>query len=530
MKKWIALVLALVLALSLIACGPKAETTPGAVTDPGADIPEEQRYGGVLNTTWNSCSDTFDPHYTTGWVSYYWSFNVYETPIARDAEGNFVPCVCDFELNEDMTQLKLWVRDGVTFHDGSAVEIEDVVASIQRSCDLVPNMGKWFGDYVSDLTVSNGVATYTFSEFKVNTLMYLSGWQNWTGVIPKEICEKYGENPINQIEDAIGTGPYYLDEYQTNAVYKMKRYDAYVPTTLECDGFGSPKKAYLDQINVWINGDPTSVTMGTLNGDYDFGSLASDYLTMAESNGLVNEYGPASNIMGMSFNTKGDRPVNDVNLRLAIAYALDYAQISRAGTDDCYLEETCPMTGPYYTEVFNNAPYAGAADLEKAKEYLEKANYNGEEIILLATSDDGGAVIWEDNLKAVGINAKIEYMEFTTMKSYYADNSNPYDCVFYWYEVKDNVPCLLSATARERFWGSETKDELFDVISSTPAGSEESMAAWAELTQHWVDDCAVLNICTVPNINTYNADLVPNFPGLLTFWNAYWTNPAEHMG
>ena len=530
MKKMLALLLALVLVFGLVACGGGSSTTETAtgLIDP-ATIPEEARYGGVLDMSSGSSADNFDPMYTTGWTSYLWSFPVYENPIAQDDKGNFVPNACDLELSEDMLTLKLFPREGVTFHDGSPVEAEDIMATVARSCALVPNVKKWFAGYfAADPYIEDGKVVYTFTEFKVNTLMYFAGWQNWVGLMPKEVCEKYGENPINDPADCIGTGPYKLVNYQTNALYALERYEGYVPSGVESTNYAGSKKAYLDKINVWINPDPTSSTMSLLNGDYDIGDVGADYMAMAEANGLVSEYDSAQNIAGMAFNTKGDRPVNDVNLRLAIAYALDYAQMSQAASEET-IDETCPMTGIYYTDVFNNAPYRGAADLEKAKEYLEKANYNGEEIILLSTGDDGKAIVWEANLKAAGINAKIEYMEWTTLKAYYADNNNPYDCVFFYYETRDNAPCMISSTPREKFWGSEKKDELFSKISSLPAGSEESLAAWAEMADLWVEECNVLNFCTVPAIITHHKDLVTNWPGLQTPWNTFWVNPEQHM-
>ena len=151
MKKILALLLALILTFGLVACGGNSTSAgsaeiPGAVYDEfGAiidtAIPEEQRYGGTLDLTWSNFADTFDPHRTTAWVSYNWNCGVYENPISRGANGEFVPCVCDFELSEDMLTLTLWPREGITFHDGTEVEIDDVVASIDRAMRLVKESG-----------------------------------------------------------------------------------------------------------------------------------------------------------------------------------------------------------------------------------------------------------------------------------------------------------------------------------------------------------------------------------------------------
>ena len=545
MKKLIALLLAAVMLFGLCACGGKTggetavQDIPGAVYDEkgalvSTEIPEEERYGGTLNLVYGACSDTFDPHRTTGWVSYYWSNGVYENPIARGANGEYVPCVCDFELSEDFLTLTLWPREGVTFHNGDAVEIDDVVATIDRSMRHVSNMKKFFAPYLAEgyPVVEDGKATYKFTEYNANTLYNFTLWSTWCGVMPKEILDKYGDEYINDTADCIGTGPYKLTEYQTNALYALERYEGYKPTELDCGGYGGIKKAYMDKINVWINLDQTSSTMAILNGDYDLGELPGEYAAMAEQNGLKKV--PAtgmSSMMAMAFNTKNpDRPIQDVNLRKAIAAALDYEGIAQSWTDAPYEITTCPvrLNGYDTTDIFDSADYIGAANLTLAKEYLTKSNYNGEEIVMLAGSGSKFATIWEANLKELGLNVKVEYMEGTSAKAYSLENSNPYDCITFQYEVKDALPCQISVTPRDSYWGNAEKDRIINEITKLPEGSEESIALWKELSQIWIDDCSVVNFARFAGESVCDADLVCNWPGTSYYYNAYWVNPAEH--
>ena len=118
-KKILSLILATVMALCIFAgCTPNEDIGSSNLEDNGP------QYGGVLNLAWTgNGSDSLDPLYNTGWLTYIWATNVFETAISRDADGNFVPCVCNFELSEDRMTLKLWVRDGVTFHNGDPVTI-----------------------------------------------------------------------------------------------------------------------------------------------------------------------------------------------------------------------------------------------------------------------------------------------------------------------------------------------------------------------------------------------------------------------
>ena len=546
MKKYLALLLALLLTVSLAACGRGPQTIgssdgdiPGAVYAEGGalistEIPEEERYGGVLDTTWSKFEDNFDPHKTTGWVSYNWNNGTYENPIARDENNNFVPCVCDFELSEDMLTLTMWVREGLTFHDGSPVEIEDVVASVDRSMRHVANMKKFFAPYLAEgyPVVEGEKVTYKFTEFNLNTLYHFSHWSTWCAVMPREILEKYGDEYINQPEDCIGTGPYKLVGYQTNAVLNLERYDGYVPTTLECGGYGAPKHAYMDKINVWINPENTSVTMALINGDYDKGSLPDEYEKMADKYGLaVTTHASQSSMNAMAFNTKNpDRPTSkDANLRKAIAAALDPTSIAAINGVNNYELSLCPMSAPaYVNDIFDSADYAGAGNMELAKEYLAKADYNGEEIVLLAAGP-GFSTYWEDTLKELGLNVKVDYMDSASLTAYALENSNPYDCITFSYEVKETVPCQISVTPRDKYWGSEEKDRLFNEITKYPAGSEESVALWTELSNLWVEECSVVNLYSFKSQVTVNKDLVYAMEGLPFTTRSYWVNPSEHM-
>jgi len=62
-----------------------------------------------------------------------------------------------------------------------------------------------------------------------------------------------------------------------------------------------------------------------------------------------------------------------------------------------------------------------------------------------------------------------------------------------------------------------------------PAGSEESVALWTELSRLWVDECSVVNFYSFKSQVTINKDLVYALPGLPFGNRSYWVNPAEHM-
>ena len=557
--KFLALLLAVVIVIGMSACttpedpatdspgtptgGPSSGTSttpasPGSSGggDPGSEVTgpaNPERCGGVLNMAWALSPQTFDPHYTTGWSSYIWSQNVYETALVRDAEGRLQPMVCDFELSDDFLTLKLWVREGVTFHNGAPVTIEDVVASLERA-DMVANVRNFFNGYTESREVSGGVATYTFESYNHNTLYYISGEHTWSAIIPKEICDKYGEDPIIEVSDAIGTGPYKLTEAQLGVVFVMDRYDGYVPVPEGATGMATPKYAYLDRINYWINDDDTSLLMALMNGEYDITQLDNEYSALAASNGIKTSPAPRNQMLYIPFNTKSDRPVNDSNLRKAIAAVLNYEDIRKFAWEGTETAEYCPMIGLYYTDKFNKADYAGAENTALARRYLEASGYDGEELVIIASTSHVN--IWpivQAQMEKIGIKSRVDYMDTNTFTATYGDNDNDYDMVFLSSTTISYVPSLLAVNFRTAFWGSERKDELFSTIAKEFYGNANSMAAWNELCNIWVDECPIINLGIVADMWYANGDLEINYnPG--TAWehhfNAYWNNPKEHIG
>lgn len=495
-------------------------------------VANAERYGGVLDLVWQAASDTFDPHYTTGWASYFWSQNVFETALVRDADGKPQPMVCDFELSDDQLTLKLQVREGVTFHDGTAVTIEDVVASLDRA-GMVAQVNQFFTSLTASCEIEGDTATYTFTEYSPNTLYYISGEHTWSAILPKEVCEKYGENPITEMADAIGTGPYTLTEARLGVVFTMDRYDGYVPTPEGGTGMAAPKHAYMDRINVWVNGDKTSRAMALISGEYDSVELPEDYVEMTAPYDIVTSMDGLTSMLYMPFNTKSNRPVNDPNLRKAIAAVLDYEAIRKFAWAGIDAAEYCPTAGLYYSDRFNKADYAGAENIELAKQYLAASEYKGEELVIIASTTNADVTpIIKAQMEKIGISSRIDYMDSSTLSAFRSDNSNDYDIVFVSSAVGSYVPSTLAANFRTTFWGSEKKDELFGIIASELYGSEASLKAWDELAALWVEECPIVTVGTSGTKWFSHPDLVINMTEgtrWCYFYNAYWTNPGAHM-
>lgn len=550
MKRLLALLLALIMVLGLAACGqkeenPVSEEAPAVEETPAEEAPveeapaeeetadpEAERYGGEFTLVWTP-GDTFDPMKTSGWKSYAWAMNVYEGPICRDAEGKLAPAVCDFELSDDNLTLTLWVREGVTFHDGSPVEIEDVLASIQRASGTVSRMKNHYVPFVKSETISGDKLVIEFTEYDINTLWYFAANQTWNVVLPKEICEKYGtENAIIDVADAIGTGPYKLVEGEPGIEMVMERYDGYVAVPEGRTGVAAPKKAYLDTIKVIAASDDNTDAMKLISGEVDFISRNNDLDDLYVQGGMELVSCRDSSMLYFNFNCSNEaRPVNDANVRKAIAAALDYEELGKFYMGDLYEAVYSPVTGAYTSEIYANADYHGAANVELAKEYLAASDYAGEEVVFLIGTDQTDlSPFVKERLSAAGINIKVEYMDSTAMSEYVLNTENPWDMCFNSSTVVD-MPSTIATAFISDSWTNEEKDAVMAILGTTPVASEESLAAWEQLDAILAEECPdVLFGKATSGTFAKNPDLVWNFnEGTWRhWWNSYWTNPAEH--
>ena len=60
-------------------------------------------------------------------------FNMFEGLVKASPDGSLAPAVAsDYEISEDGTTYTFTLREGVTFHNGETVTIEDVVYSLER--------------------------------------------------------------------------------------------------------------------------------------------------------------------------------------------------------------------------------------------------------------------------------------------------------------------------------------------------------------------------------------------------------------
>ena len=109
-------------------------------------------------------------------------------------------------------------------------------------------------------------------------------------------------------------------------------------------------------------------------------------------------------------------PTDNPLVRQAIQTALDMDEIMEAATDGAYNTNFGFQTQNRAVYSDSGKEFFNLKDPEKAKQLLEEAGYNGEELVLLTNKDYttmyNAALVMQAQLQAIGMNVRLEVQDW----------------------------------------------------------------------------------------------------------------------
>ena len=120
-KKVLALTLALTMAIAFCGCGSDKAAEESTITV------------GIAQ----DIEDSLDPHHAAAAGTREVLFNIFEGLVKPNSNGELIPAIAsEYSVDEEGKVYTFTLRDGVTFHNGEAVTVEDVKASIERNAGI----------------------------------------------------------------------------------------------------------------------------------------------------------------------------------------------------------------------------------------------------------------------------------------------------------------------------------------------------------------------------------------------------------
>lgn len=302
------------------------------------------------------------------------------------------------------------LREGVTFHDGSEMTADDVIASAKLTLrDEAKSPLAWmFGavdnfEKIDEYTVQVNMAEVDAS-FK-----YVPATTAW-GVAPKSQIEEKG---TDLAQEPVGAGPFKLEEWQSGNYVRISRHEDYWDGDLP----------YLDEATFEVIPEGTSRITGMQNGGVGgTNDIPIDQLSVLDQIDNVELYTVTSfQTSHLAFNCM-EGPFSDVDVRRAASYAVDTEAIAEStiGQYGSHAYSMLPegMMGHVTPDdlEYNGFPY----DPEQAEQILDDAGLTGSprfEATLMTPQDtvrQKPAVAIQEYLSEVGIDVSVDKVSYST--------------------------------------------------------------------------------------------------------------------
>lgn len=385
---------AALMAVSVSACGGKPGSTASgtaASQSAGQETSGQPAEGGKFVFGIATEVYNFDPFTATTADAKGIYFNIYEGLVKTTEEGDFVPAVADsVDVSEDASVYTVHLRDGVKFHNGNEVTMEDVKWSVQKAIDSgLPG----YDEISSAEAADDRTLVITLTAPDTGFKAYMT-----TAIVPAG-SEDLALNPV-------GTGPFAFGEYAEQDHVTLKKNEAY---------WGTP--AHLDEVEVKFIASSSEELIGFQAGTID-GFEGNAGITQQVDEQTANIYTRNSNAVQLMALNNSFEPFQDVRVRQALNYAVNAQEIIDTVNYGFGVACGTPVI-PGLTKYFNeDLTHAYDVNTEKAKELLKEAGY--EDLTFKITVPSvyqvhvDTAQVLVNELAAIGVKAEIEQVDWAT--------------------------------------------------------------------------------------------------------------------
>ncbi len=362
--------------------------------------------------------------------------SVYDPLVWLTPDGRFVAGLAEeWEISDDGLTYTFYLRDDVTFHDGTPFNAEAVRFSLDRIADPETQSrkaGGMLGPYERTEIVDEHTARVHFTEPYAPFLTSLSTVY-LAMVSPEAVAEWGDEYQFHQV----GTGPFRFEEYVPRDHLTLVRNPDYdwAPSFFEHQG--SPR---LEEVTFRFYTDPATRALALESGEADvMGEIPpQDAVSLDESEDyrLIPVSVPGQPLQ-FFVNTRR-APLDDQRVRQALIYAVNRPAIVRT----VFREYSLPAYGPLTRPTFAYDPGVEgtyAYDVEQAAALLDEAGWTDSDgdgirdregrplkldVVLMSWGyiPEVGQMI-QDQLKRVGVDMESREMTFSNAISEVAEGN-----------------------------------------------------------------------------------------------------------
>jgi peptide/nickel transport system substrate-binding protein len=334
---------------------------------------------------------------------------VYERLIDYNNQLQPQPMLAEsWEFSNDVKQLKLNLRKGVTWHSGREFTSADVKWNLQRIADKKVANAQWylFSTWFQAIdTPDKNTVILRMDPARPAALDLLE---------QLNMVDSESMTGPDAAKTAVGTGPFTFADWKQGQSITFARNK----------GYWQRGRPYLDTVEVDITADAVSLAVRLEGRDLQAISDPSiqDLVRLKQDpNWGILGTNPGYYSLGVNADPPGANPVlQDKRVRQALNMAVDRRRFT--GTVLGGLSEPWNLPWPSYSEAYEPAKQAVTAfDLDRAKSLLNSAGVNNAEVEIVYRSTDKELAqfvqIYKADLATIGVNLVIKPLESTVYSS-----------------------------------------------------------------------------------------------------------------
>jgi len=438
-----------------------------------------------------------DPIWTTAYISRNHGYMVWDTLFALNEKLEITPQMVEkYKVSGDGLTYTFTLRQGLRFHDGSPVTAKDCVASIRR-WGKRDGMGQKLIEVTASIDVVNENTFKLVLKEKYGLVLESLGKlsSNVPFMMPERLAKT---DPFKQVPDSIGSGPFKFvkDEWVPGNKVVYVKNETYKPRSEPASLAAGGKVVKVDRVEWIYIPDQVTAQSALVAGEVDyFENPQHDLFDSLDKSPGIRTALLSLGQQGWLRPNHLWPPFDNPKARQALMWIVNQADYMGAAIGNPRFWQICAALfvcgTPYESDVGTEAVLG--QNLDKAKQLMKEAGYQGEKIVLMDPADipqlHSMALVTAQLLRKAGLNVDLQSMDWSTLTSRRAEKKSPKEGgwnIFHTYWVTPDVfnPTAnigVSGGGKEKAWFGWPEDKRLEDMRSewartTDAASKKNLA------------------------------------------------------
>ena len=532
-----ALMLTAAMGITAVGCGTSGGNTGSQPQGENAAATEMAEVSDdIVNIGVTDTLGTLNPLLMDGGETNKYATSLMFLPLVElNSKLEFEGEIADSVTTEDNKNFIVHIDEKATWSDGEKITADDVVyTALRLTSPVIGNTSMMY--YVFEGVGDDGFteegaesidgikaiddATVQFTtKDEMSLTTFENSYARYLMTLPKHVIEQYSEEELKTADwfnhPDVVSGPYMVTDFDVDHYISYKANEKYWK--------GAPKIA---KLNIKIVSG-SQLYAGLQSGEIDITQPTMSVIPQEDYDsieGLSNVnvvYGEPVTNQSVFIQTKN---VPDVRVRQAMLYAIDRKMVleqllkGKGEVVDGFLSSASPF--------YDDGIVPVEQDVEKAKELLAEAGWDGSQTLRFYVNSGDGAFVNAANVfvaqwAAVGIKVEVQTVDFATLMSVAGTNDYDILAVQYTYAPVDPYPDVAWLLGGEESWTGYGDDSVNEALAKTQTTSDidEIKGLYSVVDQKVQEDVPMFSAYIVSAQAGVNKRLVNATPSVYGFFN-----------